>query len=101
MQLLGVAYLNQTKPAGGRDEGEGGASNRMNQPVKHPEDKQLCKWRAPSPGWVKLNVDGAYKEEDGNGGAGMVIRDAEGKNILSACHHSSIGGVHLKLNWVQ
>ncbi|CAM0946471.1 unnamed protein product [Alopecurus aequalis] len=51
------------------------------------EDRQECKWRAPSPGWVKLNVDGAFKEEIGNGGAGMVLRDVEGKIIFSACRH--------------
>ena len=33
------------------------------------------RWLKPSPGWVKLNVDGSWKEEDGTGGAGMIVRD--------------------------
>lgn len=34
--------------------------------TKHPH-----RWSRPVPGWNKLNVDGAFKEEDGTGG--MIV----------------------------
>lgn len=34
---------------------------------------------------MKLNCDGSFKHEDGSAGAGMIIRDEEGKIILSLC----------------
>lgn len=44
----------------------------------------VAKWRPPPPGWVKLNVDGSWKE-DGRAGAGMVLRDNLGNILYSSC----------------
>jgi hypothetical protein len=43
------------------------------------------RWLMPSPGWVKLNCDGSYKKKDRSAGAGMTLRDDEGKVIFSSC----------------
>ncbi|XP_071685472.1 uncharacterized protein [Lolium perenne] len=45
----------------------------------------LRPWRKPPEGRVKLNTDGSFCEEPGVGGAGMILRDAEGQIIVSAC----------------
>ena len=42
-------------------------------------------WAKPAAGWAKLNVDGAWREEDGTGGAGMVLRDHNGAIIFASC----------------
>ncbi|KAK1602735.1 hypothetical protein QYE76_026967 [Lolium multiflorum] len=34
---------------------------------------------------VKLNVDGSFMEQEGGAGAGMILRDAEGRIVFSAC----------------
>ncbi|KAL6145404.1 hypothetical protein ACLB2K_056092 [Fragaria x ananassa] len=39
--------------------------------------REKAKWCSPPSGRLKLNIDGAYKE-DGSGGVGMIIRDAVG-----------------------
>jgi ribonuclease HI len=44
-----------------------------------------CPWRKPPEHWVKMNVDGSFYGESGSGGTGMVIRDANGTIIVSAC----------------
>jgi ribonuclease HI len=49
---------------------------------KKPPDKPWC---PPSPGWVKLTVDGSYKVDDGSAGTGMILRDDSGQIIFSAC----------------
>ena len=49
---------------------------------KKPPDKP---WIPPTPGWVKLTVDGSYRQEDGSAGTGMILRDDTGKTIFSAC----------------
>uniref|UniRef100_A0ACD5ZQT2 Uncharacterized protein n=1 Tax=Avena sativa TaxID=4498 RepID=A0ACD5ZQT2_AVESA len=36
-------------------------------------------------GWVKLNVDGSYIQNDGQAGAGMILRDHQGEVIYTAC----------------
>ena len=46
-------------------------------PVEH--------WSKPPFGWVKLNVDGAWKEQEGTGGAGMILRDHTGAVIFASC----------------
>ncbi|KAK1681977.1 hypothetical protein QYE76_042825 [Lolium multiflorum] len=45
----------------------------------------LRPWRKPPEGRVKLNTDGSFCEASGVGGAGMILRDAEGQIIVSAC----------------
>ena len=42
-------------------------------------------WTRPPDGWVELSIDGSYKVEDGTAGAGMILRDASGAIIFSAC----------------
>jgi hypothetical protein len=44
-------------------------------------------WSKPPDGIIKLNVDGSFSASEGNGGAGMVIRDHNGDIKLSACRH--------------
>jgi len=41
-------------------------------------------WRPPEDGWTKVNVDAAYRQESGEAGIGMVIRDHMGRILLSA-----------------
>jgi ribonuclease HI len=43
------------------------------------------RWQRPIPGWVKLNIDGSVKLEDGTAGSGMVLRDETGQVIFCAC----------------
>jgi ribonuclease HI len=44
-------------------------------------------WSKPPHGIIKLNVDGSFSASEGNGGAGMVIRDHNRDIKLSACRH--------------
>lgn len=41
-------------------------------------------WKPAHHGWVKLNTDGSFSAE-GGAGAGMILRDAHGNIIFSAC----------------
>ncbi|KAL4359500.1 hypothetical protein AHAS_Ahas08G0083600 [Arachis hypogaea] len=41
----------------------------------------LVRWKPPKLGWVKLNVDGARKEEDRTAGCGGLIRNHKGEWI--------------------
>jgi ribonuclease HI len=50
------------------------------------DSKQCLKWSKPSAGNAKLNVDGSYGQ-NGEAGAGMVLRDHDGQVIYAACHH--------------
>jgi ribonuclease HI len=71
-------------------------------------------WERPRPGVVKLNVDGSFLERDGSAGAGMILRNADGGIIFSACRslyhcnsalETEIGacmqGLALALQWSQ
>ncbi|XP_024200495.1 uncharacterized protein LOC112203810 [Rosa chinensis] len=40
--------------------------------------RQLVKWTRPQANWMKVNCDGAYQLATRKGGAGVVIRDANG-----------------------
>lgn len=56
---------------------------------KPNSDKELKKehkqhWKPPPVGWAKINVDGAFTVEDGRCGLGIVIRNSEGKVLLSS-----------------
>lgn len=42
-------------------------------------------WSKPPLGCMKLSVDGSFKLEDVTAGCGMVLRDAEGNIVFSAC----------------
>ena len=42
-------------------------------------------WVTPPHGWVKLSIDGSFCAKTRNAGAGVVLRDAEGTPIFTAC----------------
>jgi ribonuclease HI len=44
-------------------------------------------WTKPTPGWAKLNVDGAWMKEEGKGGIGMILRDEDGSIIFTASRY--------------
>jgi ribonuclease HI len=44
----------------------------------------LPTWSRPVNGWVKLNTDGSFVSSE-IAGAGMILRDSDGKIIFSAC----------------
>ena len=53
-------------------------------PMKHAREPvfaslRYVSWRRPCSGWVKLNLDGAVKGRSQRGGAGGLLRDAEGE----------------------
>lgn len=69
-------------------------------------------WAKPPNGWCKLNVDGAFFEADGTGGAGMVLRNQQGQVIFASCRYltrctcaleaelaACMEGVSLALEW--
>lgn len=43
------------------------------------------RWRKPSEGWMKLNVDGSFSAAEENGGTGMILRNSNGSIIFSSC----------------
>jgi hypothetical protein len=44
------------------------------------------RWLPPVQDWVKVNTDGAFRQGECNGGAGVVIRDHHGDFLGGACH---------------
>ncbi|XP_072955919.1 uncharacterized protein [Typha angustifolia] len=46
--------------------------------------KSSKKWEPPDIGWLKINTDGAFSMEEYQGGAGVVIRDDQGKASVIA-----------------
>jgi ribonuclease HI len=42
-------------------------------------------WFPPPMGWIKINIDGAFKHSENWGGGGAVIRDHDGGFIAGAC----------------
>ena len=59
-----------------------GSDAGMNRKRNEPPDKP---WTKPPMGWVKLTIDGSFKVENGTAGAGMILLDADGGIIFSAC----------------
>jgi hypothetical protein len=53
-----------------------------NKPKGGPSTKQT-RWNKPSQGWLKLNSDGAFHAERGEGGWGYVIGDEEGDVVAA------------------
>jgi ribonuclease HI len=43
-------------------------------------------WLCPEEGWVKVNVDGAFRAAEGFGGGGVIIRDHHGGFVSGANH---------------
>jgi hypothetical protein len=50
---------------------------------KKPACRDKEAWKCPPEGFLKINVDAAYSEEEGRGSAGVVIRDYRGKFIAA------------------
>ncbi|KAG2726715.1 hypothetical protein I3760_01G126500 [Carya illinoinensis] len=51
------------------------------------------KWKAPSPGWLKLNVDGVVLSNLGRSGLGAVLRDHTGKVLMAVSQPAlEVGG---------
>jgi ribonuclease HI len=44
------------------------------------------RWLPPVQDWVKVNTDGAFRQGECNGRAGVVIRDHHGDFLGGACH---------------
>ncbi|KAL6222321.1 hypothetical protein ACLB2K_005713 [Fragaria x ananassa] len=45
------------------------------------------KWSCPPSGRLKINVDGAYKKEEGTGGLGVIVRDEQGRCVAALSRH--------------
>ncbi|PRQ31856.1 putative ribonuclease H-like domain-containing protein [Rosa chinensis] len=45
--------------------------------------RPLTKWQNPPSGRLKININGAFRVNDGCGGIGVVVRDHEGKGIAA------------------
>jgi len=46
--------------------------------------ERKTKWDLPSDGWVKLNVDGSFVQQNGGAGVGVIACDSKGQVILMA-----------------
>ncbi|KAM5577920.1 hypothetical protein ABKV19_008311, partial [Rosa sericea] len=45
--------------------------------------RPLTKWKCPPRGRLKINIDGAYRADSGEGGIGVVVRDDLGTGIAA------------------
>ncbi|XP_061993792.1 uncharacterized protein LOC133711706 [Rosa rugosa] len=45
--------------------------------------RPLTKWKCPPLGRLKINIDGAYRADSGEGGIGVVVRDDSGTGIAT------------------
>ncbi|KAK3133029.1 hypothetical protein QOZ80_6AG0531100 [Eleusine coracana subsp. coracana] len=63
----------------------GNGKQKMNSVVgsRRAEIAHNLRWQPPWEGWVKVNVDGAYSPNNGQGTVGVIIRDASGAVILT------------------
>jgi ribonuclease HI len=44
------------------------------------------RWLPPEADWYKVNADGAFVKESGEGGCGVVLRNHHGEFVSAACH---------------
>ncbi|KAK1615768.1 hypothetical protein QYE76_021285 [Lolium multiflorum] len=51
------------------------------------EKVEVRQWVRPPRGRLKLNVDGSYVMQTGEGGVGMILRDEEGAVVFAACRY--------------
>ena len=83
---------------------------RMPLEIRPPKEQ----WQPPPLGWAKVNVDGAFSQETGKGGIGVVIRDHHGVPVLCSwravlrCSSAAVvealackEGVALAAEWVR
>uniref|UniRef100_A0ACD5Y9T6 Uncharacterized protein n=1 Tax=Avena sativa TaxID=4498 RepID=A0ACD5Y9T6_AVESA len=69
------------------EDGDMEPKRRWKPQVGVPQVGIETKWTKPPTGWVKLNIDGSWKEGERKGGTGMILRDAGGGIIFAACRH--------------
>ena len=82
-ELIGIKLNSEMDPTKGKgyisfDQHVGAAFTPPQQAISE------ARWVPPANGWAKLNVDGSFVASD-DAGAGMILRDNEGKIIFSAC----------------
>lgn len=63
--------------------GKASCCPQRSEPVKE-DGVQFSNWRKPPVDWVKVNSDGAFVRSTGDASAGVVIRDQEGRVLLSS-----------------
>lgn len=63
--------------------GKASCCPQRSEPVKE-DGVQFSNWRKPPVDWVKVNSDGAFVRSTGDASAGVVIRDHEGRVLLSS-----------------
>lgn len=61
------------------------AETHASEVLAAPGHTWVEKWSTPPHGWLKLNVDGAFQAQVGNGGIVMVLRDSSGCIIFTSC----------------
>jgi hypothetical protein len=55
--------------------------------LQHSEaSRETERWLPPDTGWHKVNADGAFVKESGEGGCGVVLQNHHGEFISGACH---------------
>jgi len=78
--------------------------NHFQMVLRHTETIYIG-WKYPQEGWIKLNCDGACKENGDRSGCGGLLRDANGRWIkgfvrkIGACDalHAKMWGIYLGL----
>jgi hypothetical protein len=75
------------------------AGSQVDDPEKkmnYTEKGVVGTWTKPDEGWLKLNTDARFSPEENNGTWGAILRDQEGKVLLSPwgiinrCHSAEI-----------
>jgi len=64
-----------------------------------PSQRQEKRWKRPSEGVLKINVDAAFKPDTGQGGWGAVIRNAEGEVVRAGagCLNHVMDALHAEM----
>jgi hypothetical protein len=79
---LGVAADKEEESENGK--GKRPLHDGRSMKFKKKDSSETHKWEPPPRGWVKLNVDAAYCQGMGAAGMGLIIRDEEGQDMLTA-----------------
>ncbi|PKI65311.1 hypothetical protein CRG98_014275 [Punica granatum] len=66
---------------------------------KTVKEWQLMGWKQPSPGWIKLNTDGASKGNPSPAGAGGVLRKEDGVWIVGFARYVGIATAAVAELW--